>query len=100
MNPRQPVLITRRPAVKRAVEDRVGITRHYQCYRPEILRGLQRGTRVIGSLPVPIAATICAAGHHYEHVVIPNASSGPEALTYRTLSRNMQLVEFHVGEIE
>lgn len=93
------ILITRHPAVKRVVEERLGSTRHYQFYRPEILRGLPRGTKIIGALPVPVVATICAQGHHFLYVVIPNASN-PAALRYESLRHNMQLTEFHVEEIE
>jgi len=50
-------------------------------------------------MPVPVAAAICRAGHHYQHVIIPRASD-PSSLTYAYLSRNMELSEFHIEEID
>jgi putative CRISPR-associated protein (TIGR02620 family) len=94
-----PILITRHEAVWRAVTDRHPELRHFHFYRPEILRDLPRGSTIIGSLPIPVAATICAAGHHYQHIVIPNASK-PGALTYESLRANMTLTEFHIEEID
>ena len=94
-----PVLITRHEAVYDAVRLLHPELRHFYFYRPEILRDLPRGSLVIGSLPVPVAASICKAGHHYQHVVIPNASQ-PGALTFESLRKNMELTEFHIEEID
>jgi putative CRISPR-associated protein (TIGR02620 family) len=94
-----PVLITRHEGVYDAVRLRHPALRHFTFYRPEILRDLPPGSLVIGSLPVPVAASICRVGHHYQHVVIPGASN-PGSLTFEYLRRNMELVEFHVEEID
>lgn len=92
------IVISRHEAVRAAVADRIPVSRFYDFYRPEILRDLPPRSTIIGNLPVPVAASICRAGHHYQHVLIPRASS--EALTYSYLSRNMELAEFHIEEID
>lgn len=93
------ILITRHEPVYRAVLERHPDARHFHFYRPEILRDLPRGSTIIGSLPIPVAATICRAGHHYQHIVIPRASD-PRSLTLPALRANMELVEFHIEEID
>jgi putative CRISPR-associated protein (TIGR02620 family) len=92
------IVISRHEAVRAAIEDRVKVDRFYDFFRPEILRDLPPRSTIIGNLPVPVAAFICRSGHHYQHVIIPRASD-PTSLTYGYLSRNMELSEFHVEEI-
>lgn len=93
------ILITRHEAVYEAVRARHPGLRHFHFYRPEILRDLPPASTIVGALPVPVAATICAAGHHYQHLVIPNASK-PGAFTLPSLRQNMTLVEYHIEEID
>jgi putative CRISPR-associated protein (TIGR02620 family) len=93
------IVISRHEAVRAVIEDRIEVARFYDFFRPEILRDLPPGSTVIGNMPVPVAAAICRAGHHYQHVIIPRASD-PSSLTYAYLSRNMELSEFHIEEID
>lgn len=93
------ILISRHEAVKAVVSEMMPITRFYDFFRPEILRDVPPGSLFIGNLPIPIAASICRAGHHYQHVIIPGASRA-ESLTYSALKRNLTLSEYHVEEID
>lgn len=91
------ILISRHEPIKAVVSELLPIARFYDFYRPEILRDLPPRSLIIGNLPVPVAATICHAGHHYQHVIIPRASHG--GLSYAALKRSLSLSEFHIEEI-
>ncbi len=93
------ILVTKHEAVHNYVSSIRQIDRSVPAFYREYLSWLPRGSTVIGNLPVPVVAQICAAGHHYEHVIIPNASK-PEARTEAALHANASLVEFHIEEID
>ena len=93
------ILITKHEPVHNFVTAIRQIDLSLPSFYREHLSWLPRGSTVIGNLPVPVVAQICAAGHHYEHVIIPNASN-PEARTEAALRSNASLLEFHVEEID
>lgn len=93
------IVISRHEPVQAVLASRLHIDRFYDFYRPEILRDLPPASTIIGNLPIPVAASICRAGHHYQHVIIPRASD-PSAFSYASLSRNLELSEFHIEEID
>ena len=92
------LLYTKHTAVERFVKERRKIDLVRPSFFREHLIGLPRGSTIIGNLPVPTAALICAAGHHYQHVMIPRARHGGTELP--ALRAYAWLAEFHVEEID
>ena len=93
------ILITKHAPVVGFVRSLCRVNGVLPMFRRELLEGLPRGSRFIGNLPVPSVALICAAGHHYEHVMIPGASK-PGAFEEERLRASAFLTEFHVEEID
>lgn len=92
------LLYTKHPAVERFVRERRKIDIVRPSFFREHLATVPRGSLFIGNLPVPTAALICAAGHHYQHVMIPRARHGGTELS--ALRAHAWLAEFHVAEID
>jgi len=94
------VLITRHLNVREALRAQGHrFSGHFPHYTPAILKPLPRGSTIVGALPVPVAASICRAGHHYQHLIIPRVQS-PDAFTIGYLKENLVLEEFHVEAID
>ena len=94
------ILITRHLGVREALRLQGHVfDRHDPYYNPRAYQDLPRGSTIVGALPVPVAATICRAGHHYQHLIIPRVQS-PDAFTLGYLKEHLVLEEFHVEAID
>lgn len=63
---------------------------------------IEAGDRVIGTLPVHLAAEVCAAGAEYWHLCIDQMARerGQELSAEELSARSVRIVRFHIEELD
>jgi len=89
--------ISRHPGAQQWAEERVGNVEMVTHFDPTVVC---EGDTVIGTLPVHLAAVVCARGGKYQHLVlnIPVSARGSELTAEDMVSFGAELTEFVITQ--
>ncbi len=91
--------VSRHPGAWRwAEEEGISFDRHVEHLDPQVLVA---GDVVIGTLPVPMAAEVCARGGRYLHLVLdmPAAARGEELTATDLRAMGAHLAEYRAEQV-